>query len=207
MILAGDVGGTKVHLALYRFERGALEHVRDRKFPATQYPDLVSVVREFLAEATAQEVIDAACFGVPGPVRKNVIQLTNLPWLLDSRELSRALGIEHLSVTPENASPDGPIHVAFDLKNTCQRAGAEVAQIYVGDPSASVPRPKMELKEFRRVMLQPGETRRVTVALDRRSLAYWDVKTHGWKVDPGKFIVYAGDSSENVPLRKAITVQ
>jgi beta-glucosidase len=113
----------------------------------------------------------------------------------------------NLSVTPENASPDSPIHVAFDVKNTGQRAGAEVAQIYVGDPSASVPRPKMELKEFRRVMLQPGETKRVTVALDRRSLAYWDVKTHGWKVDPGKFIIYAGDSSENVPLIKAITVQ
>ncbi len=96
MILAGDVGGTKVHLALYRFERGALEHVRDQKFPATKYPDLVSVVREFLAAGGPGETIDAACFGVPGPVRKNVIQLTNLPWLLDSRELSAALGIEHL---------------------------------------------------------------------------------------------------------------
>ncbi len=96
MILAGDVGGTKVHLALYRFERGALEHVRDRKFPAAQYPDLVAVVREFLAAGGPGETIEAACFGVPGPVRKNVIQLTNLPWLLDSRELSAALGIEHL---------------------------------------------------------------------------------------------------------------
>ncbi len=48
MILAGDVGGTKVHLALYRFEQGALRHVRDQKFPAAQYPDLQSIVREFL---------------------------------------------------------------------------------------------------------------------------------------------------------------
>jgi glucokinase len=96
MILAGDVGGTKVHLALFRFEQGALQHVRDHKFPAAQYPDLVSVVREFLAGGAPDETIDAACFGVPGPVRKNVIQLTNLPWLLDSRELSKALAIEHL---------------------------------------------------------------------------------------------------------------
>ncbi len=101
MILAGDVGGTKVHLALYRFDQGALQHVRDQKFPATQYPDLQSTVREFLnmkdsSGQTAHDQIDAACFGVPGPARKNVIHLTNLPWTLDSRQLARDLKIEHL---------------------------------------------------------------------------------------------------------------
>jgi glucokinase len=100
MILAGDVGGTKVHLALYSFEQGALRHVRDQKFPASQYPDLQSVVREFLntkdSSQSSREHIDAACFGVPGPARKNVIQLTNLPWTLDSRQLARDLKIEHL---------------------------------------------------------------------------------------------------------------
>lgn len=101
MILAGDVGGTKVHLALYRFELGALRHVRDQKFSAPQYPDLQSIVREFLnpkdrSPETLDEGIDAACFGVPGPVRKNVIRLTNLPWTLDSHQLARDLGIEHL---------------------------------------------------------------------------------------------------------------
>ena len=101
MILAGDVGGTKVHLALYRFEQAALQHVRDQKFSAPQYPDLQSIVREFLGAKDAQgpqnaDTIDAACFGVPGPVRKNVIRLTNLPWTLDSRQLARDLDIEHL---------------------------------------------------------------------------------------------------------------
>jgi glucokinase len=94
MILAGDVGGTKVHLAIYRFERGTLQHVRDQKFSATQYPNLQSIMREFLGEH--HEQIDAACFGAPGPVRKNVIRLTNLPWRLDSHELARDLGIEHI---------------------------------------------------------------------------------------------------------------
>lgn len=101
MILAGDVGGTKVHLSLFRFEQGALKHIRDRKFSAPQYPDLQSVVREFLGEANGEAAhstaeIDAACFGVPGPVRRNIIRLTNLPWTLDSRELARDLAIEHL---------------------------------------------------------------------------------------------------------------
>lgn len=98
MILAGDVGGTKVHLALYRFRQGSLEHVRDEKFPAAKYPDLKSVVREFLdaKDDHASDEIAAACFGVPGPVNENVIRLTNLPWKLDTQELERDLKIEHL---------------------------------------------------------------------------------------------------------------
>jgi glucokinase len=98
MILAGDVGGTKVHLALYRFQRGTLQHVRDEKFAAPQYPNLQSIVREFLGskEQQASDKIEAACFGAPGPVRKNVIQVTNLPWTLDTHELARDLHIHHL---------------------------------------------------------------------------------------------------------------
>lgn len=101
MILAGDVGGTKVHLALYRFEGGVLKHIRDQKFPATHYPNLQSVVREFLTSKNPDspdnsEEITAACFGVPGPARNNIIRLTNLPWTLDSHQLSGDLGISHL---------------------------------------------------------------------------------------------------------------
>ncbi|MCL5671026.1 MAG: glycoside hydrolase family 3 C-terminal domain-containing protein [Acidobacteria bacterium] len=113
----------------------------------------------------------------------------------------------HLSVTPTDASPDGPINVAFSVQNTGRRAGAEVAQVYVGDPSATVPRPEKELKAFKRVMLKPGETQRVSVTLNRRSLAYWSTKSEGWKVDPGKFVVYVGDSSQHVPLEAPFTVR
>jgi beta-glucosidase len=100
-----------------------------------------------------------------------------------------------------------PFTVSFDVKNTGKRAGVEVAQVYVGDPSATVPRPVKELKNFIRVELQPGESRRVSVALDHRALAYWDVVGKNWKVDPGKFTVYVGDSSANVPLHADLTVR
>ncbi len=113
----------------------------------------------------------------------------------------------HLSVTPENASPDGPITVRFEVKNIGPRTGAEVAEVYVGDPSATVPRPEKELKGFARVELKPGESKQVEVTLDRRSLAYWDVKSEAWKVDPGQFAVYVGDSSENLPLHANFTVR
>jgi beta-glucosidase len=118
-----------------------------------------------------------------------------------------SFAFSNLSVSPESVSPDGPITVSFDVKNTGSRAGAEIAQIYVGDPSATVQRPQMELKGFSRVALAPGEVHRVTVTLNKRSLAYWDVQTHAWKVDPGNFIVYVGDSSANVPLQESFTVQ
>jgi len=113
----------------------------------------------------------------------------------------------NLNVTPTEASPDAPITVSFEVRNTGHRAGAEVAQVYVGDPSAKTPRPLKELKGFARVELKPGESRKVEVKLNRRSLAYWDVTAHDWRVDPGKFIVYVGDSSANVPLTADITVR
>ena len=113
----------------------------------------------------------------------------------------------HLTVTPAMASPETPITVSFDVANTGKRFGSEVAQVYVSDPSATVPRPERELKGFERVTLKPGESRHLTVRLNRRSLAYWDVNSHGWKVDPGKFVVRVGDSSENTPLNKEITVK
>jgi glucokinase len=92
MILAGDVGGTKVHLALYDFIDGKLEYTRDERYPAKDYSGLEEVVKEFLGATK----VHAACFGVPGPVRNGRLRLTNLPWTLDSHELAVNLGIEHV---------------------------------------------------------------------------------------------------------------
>lgn len=100
MILAGDVGGTKVHLALCNFEEGKLRIVRDRKYAAHEFATLKDVVDAFLSDPEAERMVEeqvvAACFGCPGPVREGRIQLTNLPWLLDTKLLSKELGIEHL---------------------------------------------------------------------------------------------------------------
>lgn len=95
MILAGDVGGTKVHLALYDFQHGSLVHLQDKRFPAQDYDGLQTIVRKFLKECPDGE-INAACFGVPGPVRQGRLKLTNLPWTLDSQQLSSNLEIQHV---------------------------------------------------------------------------------------------------------------
>ena len=96
--------------------------------------------------------------------------------------------------------------VSFDVTNTGTRKGAEVAQVYVGDPHPKVARPIRELKGFERVELAPGETKRVTLPLDARSFAYYDVATKKWAVDPGKFTVEVGDSVETLPLKETVVV-
>jgi glucokinase len=96
LILAGDVGGTKVALALFDFQGGAIHHAAEKRYPAKDYPGLEAIVKEFLSEHRQEGKISAACFGVPGPVRHGVLRLTNLPWTLDSRKLSLDLGIDHL---------------------------------------------------------------------------------------------------------------
>ncbi len=101
MILAGDVGGTKVHLALYNFADGKLAPIRDQKFPAHEFASLDDIVKRFLGpegDRPAEDLssIAAACFGCPGPVRDGRLKLTNLPWVLDARLLQTSLGIEHI---------------------------------------------------------------------------------------------------------------
>ena len=97
MILAGDVGGTKVHLALYNFSEGRLVQVREEKFPAKEYACLDDVVKAFLDKGTERkEDVVASCFGCPGPVRDGRLKLTNLPWTLDARDLQRSIGVEHI---------------------------------------------------------------------------------------------------------------
>jgi glucokinase len=97
MILAGDVGGTKVHLELYNFANGRLKAIRDEKFPAHNFASLDDVVNKFLDECgESRDGIIAACFGCPGPVRDGRLKLTNLPWLLDERDLQKSLGIPHI---------------------------------------------------------------------------------------------------------------
>jgi glucokinase len=97
MILAGDIGGTKVHLALYDFQDGKLQPVRDQKFSAHEFASLDAVANQFLGDdQNLRGQIAAACFGLPGPVRGGRIKLTNLPWSLDVHALEKSLDIEHI---------------------------------------------------------------------------------------------------------------
>ena len=102
---------------------------------------------------------------------------------------------------------DGPVTVSFDVTNVGKRRGAEVAQLYVGDRHAPVPRPPKELKGFAKVDLAPGETKRVQITLDRRALSYFDVKTKQWRAEPGTFELLVGASSRQIELTGKLTLK
>jgi beta-glucosidase len=100
---------------------------------------------------------------------------------------------------------DGRFHVTFDVTNKGKRAGATVAQLYVGESSPAVERPAKELKGFERVMLQPGETKHVAMDLNPRSFSYFDVKSSAWQADAGAYELMLGDSSQDI--QQKITLQ
>jgi beta-glucosidase len=100
-----------------------------------------------------------------------------------------------------------PTSVTFDLKNTGAREGADVAQVYVSEKQPAVPRPPKELKGFAKVTLRPGETKTVTVPLDRRSFSYFDASSHQWRVNPGEFEILVGRSSADTPLKGSVQMR
>jgi beta-glucosidase len=101
--------------------------------------------------------------------------------------------------TPDSA---GNVAVSFDVTNTGTRAGAEVAQVYVGQPSATGEPPK-NLRGFAKVSLAAGQTQRVTTTLDARSFQYYD---GGWKTASGAHQILVGASSRDVRLTGSVTL-
>jgi beta-glucosidase len=93
------------------------------------------------------------------------------------------------------------LEVTLQLKNSGARAGAEVVQLYVRDVEASLDRPEKELKGFRRLMLQPGETQTVAFELDESALSFFDPSRKDWVAEPGAFEVLVGASSRDIRLR------
>lgn len=111
----------------------------------------------------------------------------------------------NLTVAP--AGEAGPLYtVSFDLTNTGDRDGAEVAQVYVVDDHSKIARPAKELKGFAKVALQPGETKHVTVNLDARSFAYYDAAGKRWHIAPGSFGILVGSSSADIALKGSVAV-
>ncbi len=109
-----------------------------------------------------------------------------------------------IAVSPKSAGADPQVTVSFDITNSGSRKGADVAQVYVGEDKPKVERPERELKGFERVELAPGETKHVSVELDARSFAYWDVGAKKWTIDPGKFTIHVGDSVAATPLTGSV---
>jgi beta-glucosidase len=129
----------------------------------------------------------------------------------------------HLTVTPQrvhnhtsdpaptscgcNGQSGNLVTVSATVTNTGKVAGSDVAQLYLGDPSAAGEPPR-QLKGFQKVTLQPGQSTTVHFTLNGHDLSYWDDTANGWVVPDGRYQVSVGDSSAlaNLPLRGGFTV-
>ena len=112
------------------------------------------------------------------------------PWL----EAAKNTTSMNLSLSAPSMAIEGSITVSFDIVNTGSVAGAEVAELYVHDVVASVPRPPKELKGFAKVRLEPAERKRLEICLDRRAFEYYDADGHEWVVEAGQFEILVGTS-------------
>jgi beta-glucosidase len=113
---------------------------------------------------------------------------------------------EGLSVNSSSVAADGDVQVKVKIKNTSQRASDEVVQMYVQHLGSMVDRPKLELKGFQRVRVEPGAEREVILDLKPRDLAYWDQVRHAWRVEKEQVRVLAGGSSDQLPVQATVTV-
>ncbi|HUW12063.1 MAG TPA: glycoside hydrolase family 3 C-terminal domain-containing protein [Anaerolineae bacterium] len=110
---------------------------------------------------------------------------------------------DNLSLSETTMGPDGELTVSLDVTNTGEVAGAEVVQLYVGYEGSQVERHVKDLKGFRRVFLQPGETGRVHIPLQAEQLAYYDSERSTWTVEPITYKVLVGSSSAATDLQGA----
>lgn len=101
---------------------------------------------------------------------------------------------------------EGIVDVAVTVTNTGERSGAEVVQLYVGDPVAAVRRPLRELKAFARVFLEPGEAREVTARLTNRDFAFFEIGAQAWRREAGDFLIEASSSSVDIRARATVTL-
>lgn len=128
-ILAGDIGGTKTLLSLHEGEPGALREVRSARYESGAHPDLAPILEDFLRDIGSP--IEAAAFGVAGPVVDGTCEATNLPWALDARRLEAATGIPRVRLLNDFAA------VAFGIDELTDRE-LMVLQDRPADPTAPV---------------------------------------------------------------------
>jgi beta-glucosidase len=112
----------------------------------------------------------------------------------------------NLDIIPKENGPEGDFLISLDVTNTGSRPGAEVVQLYINDVISSVNTPVKELQGFDKVMLNPGEKKKVEFKLKPEQLSFIDQNLK-WVVEPGTFAVMIGSSSENIRLKGEFEVK
>ena len=102
---------------------------------------------------------------------------------------------------------DEPITFTLTVKNTGDREGAEVVQLYISDKKSSLPRPVKELKGFQKVYLQPGEVKQISFTIGTDALSFFDDGKHEWVAEPGQFETLIGASATDIRSKVAFELK
>ena len=111
------------------------------------------------------------------------------------------------TIDKTEGTADDVFTVSIPVTNTGDRAGREIVQLYVSDLKTTLPRPVKELKGFKKISLEPGQTETVTFEISRDDLSYFDADKHAWVVDPGKFEALVGASSRDIRSKVTFKVK
>ena len=111
-----------------------------------------------------------------------------------------------LKLSASNIDEKDELTVSVTIKNTGEKAGKEVVQLYVAPPADGIFRPVRELRSFEKVSLEPGESKTVTMTLGRRAFAYYDTDAKNWRVDSGIYTIEVGASSRDIRLKQSVDV-
>jgi beta-glucosidase len=112
-----------------------------------------------------------------------------------------------LQLVQSDITDQDTVQVRVKVKNTGNRFGKEIVQLYVSDVASKMIRPEKELKGFAKIALKPGEEQTVSFLLDKRSFAYYNVQLKDWHVESGEFEIMIGSSSRDIVLRSTLNVQ
>ena len=126
MILAGDIGGTKSNLGAFEERDGKLVCVTQDSLPSQKYATLEDLVADFLKEARIK--VDAACFGIAGPIVDNRVRTTNIPWNVAGDDLARVLGVAYVRLLNDLEATCYSVLVLEPTEIECIHAGIEGPQ-------------------------------------------------------------------------------
>lgn len=112
-----------------------------------------------------------------------------------------------LKLDKEQLTDTNELVVTLTVTNTGKYAGKEIVQLYVSAPESTVFKPVRELRNFTTVYLQPGESRQVSMTLDRRAFAYYNINIHDWFIESGRYQIEIGTSSRDIQLAAAVTIE
>ena len=111
------------------------------------------------------------------------------------------------TIDRKTLTADGQVTVSVSVKNTGEREGQEIVQLYVSDKKASVERPVKELKGFKKVALAPGEEKTVTFTIGRDALCFFDATKHEWVAEPGRFEALIAASAADIKGKVAFDLE